>query len=75
MALEIPASVVATIQERGFNNTTVGKIMKEHGEVLHHQDPHNELTHGFFPRQKLLSLAVELALTQLFSHITNPASV
>ncbi len=75
MALEIPTSVIETVKQRGFNNTTIGKIMMELGETQHHQDPHKELTQGLFPRQKILSLAIELALTQLLIQTHLPTSV
>lgn len=70
MGLEIPASVVATIKERGFNTTTIGKILHEQGLVNHHQDPHKELTNTLFPRERILTLAVELGLAQILPHAT-----
>jgi non-canonical (house-cleaning) NTP pyrophosphatase len=68
MGLEIPVSVVATVKERGFSTTTIGKILHEQGLINHHQDPHKELTNTLFPRERILTLAVEVGLAQILPH-------
>lgn len=43
IAVEFPARYVEEARRRGFNSTTVGRVMMEFGVVQRHDDPHLDL--------------------------------
>ncbi len=59
-----PKNIIQETIKRDFKTTTIGKVFTETygGDP---QDPHALLTHGAFPRERILAQAVVIALAQL----------
>ena len=62
-SVELPKQYVEEARARGFDTTTVGKVMQDAGAVTNHADPHADLGEKI-PRARLLQHTVEASLQQ-----------
>ena len=64
VSVELPLLDVQEAMQRGFETTTVGSIIAERLNC-DPQDPHNALTNGLYPREKILIDAIKVCAGQL----------